>query len=134
MPRYLHRIHRLTPILQQSRRKGAKLRSWRVSILRQRAHYLGTVQAPRASVTARSTQARASSPRCASKYASPSWTMLVERLYPSLVQGWGAWFKVGEQFRGKPLKLTVAPRGAIKPQHAGPGTNSPIHPYQLNQL
>jgi hypothetical protein len=27
-------------------RKAAKLRSWRVSILRQRGHYLGTVQAP----------------------------------------------------------------------------------------
>jgi hypothetical protein len=26
--------------------KAAKLRSWRVSILRQRAHYVGTVQAP----------------------------------------------------------------------------------------
>jgi hypothetical protein len=25
---------------------AAKLRSWRVSILRQRAHYVGTVQAP----------------------------------------------------------------------------------------
>jgi hypothetical protein len=27
-------------------RKAAKLRSWRVSILRQRAHYVATVQAP----------------------------------------------------------------------------------------
>jgi hypothetical protein len=27
-------------------RKAAKLRSWRVSILRQRAQYVGTVQAP----------------------------------------------------------------------------------------
>ena len=26
--------------------KNAKLRSWRVSLLRQRAHYLGTVEAP----------------------------------------------------------------------------------------
>jgi hypothetical protein len=29
-----------------SKRKAAKLRSWRVSLRRQRAHYLGTVEAP----------------------------------------------------------------------------------------
>jgi hypothetical protein len=29
-----------------SKRKAAKLRSWRVSILRLHAHYLGTVEAP----------------------------------------------------------------------------------------
>jgi hypothetical protein len=29
-----------------SKRKAEKFRSWRVSILRQRAHYLGTVEAP----------------------------------------------------------------------------------------
>jgi hypothetical protein len=30
---------------KQKKHAAAKLRSWRVSILRQRAHYLGTVQA-----------------------------------------------------------------------------------------
>ena len=29
-----------------AKRKAAKLRSWRVSILRSRAHHLGTVEAP----------------------------------------------------------------------------------------
>jgi hypothetical protein len=31
---------------KQKKHVATKLRSWRVSILRQRAHYLGTVQAP----------------------------------------------------------------------------------------
>jgi hypothetical protein len=29
-----------------SKKKPTKLRAWRVSLLRQRAHYLGTVEAP----------------------------------------------------------------------------------------
>jgi hypothetical protein len=30
-----------------AKRKAAKLRSWRVSVLRSRAHYLGTIEAPK---------------------------------------------------------------------------------------
>jgi hypothetical protein len=45
-PRFFCLIRNLAPPQAAHLKKPTKLRAWRVSLLRQRAHYLGTVEAP----------------------------------------------------------------------------------------